>query len=190
MYPAALSLHRSFLLRRSAYSTTALNYFETLRMPRKFRQSPDALQSALHDAQRAWHPDRHAGGTASNQEIAARRSAEANAAYSVLISPDKRADHLLEVMGGQNISGTDGLEADEDLLMWVMETRERVDNAGIGELNDVRKECLDLKRECIARLEAAFDVKEDLVLARNETIRLRYIQRIINAIAARTPADV
>lgn len=111
---------------------------------------------------------------ASNKTKAQALSARINEAYKTLSSPLHRAQYLISLRG---ISVADDEEAkveDPELLMEVLEARERIEEVQreedlepIKEENDVRIE------ESVRILEDRFE-KDDIQAALEEAVKLRY----------------
>lgn len=68
---------------------TMTDCFALLGLPRTARLDESKLQAMWHERSRAAHPDQPGGSAA--------RAAEINAAYEVLLAPEKRLKHLLEL---------------------------------------------------------------------------------------------
>lgn len=141
----------------------------TVQLKREFLQ----LQSATH-------PDK------AHQNEALRRdyegkSAQLNMAYTTLLSPLLRAQHLLLAQGIDALSEKDSL-VDEDLLMHVMSAREALEEAtSADELEPLKQENDKLFAETEQALVRAFQ-EEDYEAAKAETIKLSYWQNIRNQI--------
>ena len=146
------------------------------------------------DLQRGFHPDTlSANGVTAPHDVAAAQteSAAINDSYAILVSPLRRAEHLLE-LAGDGLAEGDGV-ADSALLMQVMEWREDIEDA--QEANDtealesLRKEFLTLQAAAEEGVAAAWEVEPpDLAVARAATIRLKYTRRALEEIEGLLPA--
>ncbi|CDS01063.1 hypothetical protein, partial [Sporisorium scitamineum] len=87
-----------------------------------------ALKRAWRLKMAVTHPDRMVGRTDKEQQIGAQQSALINRAYETLLNPLPRAHYLLERHHAPEVSESDSLE-DPELLMEVMELRERLEEA-------------------------------------------------------------
>ncbi len=164
-------------------------HFGTLGVPARFRQSENDLRTALRTAQREWHPDKHAVDGGSRAERAADMSSALNAAFAVLSSPSARATHLLEIREEQTLEEREG-DTSGELLMWVMEVREFVDSADEEGLRRKQVEVEHMVEKSEETLGKAFDDDHDLEKARVQTVRLRYLMRILEAIEKRLPIEI
>ncbi|KAK0563920.1 molecular chaperone [Tilletia horrida] len=121
------------------------------------------------------HPDRMAGRSEKEQQIAAQQSAVVNRAYETLLNPLLRAQYLLERSGVPPADEADSLE-DAQLLMEVMELREQLDEASSEEeAQQVRASNSTHLSATLHALAQAFGASPpDLATARKLTIELRY----------------
>jgi molecular chaperone HscB len=159
-----------------------VSYFAVLGVPESFRLSLDDLSAAHRRLQRAWHPDRYANADAPARSRAAQLSAAINDAYAALKAPATRASHLLAIraarvddQGPHDPAGA----VDAELLQWAMNFRERIEDAAgqPRELADMRGEAAEQIRACCEQLGDAFG-RNDLALAREETVRLHFLLTI------------
>ncbi len=86
------------------------------------------LARRYHELQRAVHPDRFAAGSAQDQRHAVQTAADLNQAYSILRSPLKRAQYLLQLLGIDDSAAAK--VQDQALLLEQMELRERLGDIG------------------------------------------------------------
>ncbi|KAK0544651.1 molecular chaperone [Tilletia horrida] len=121
------------------------------------------------------HPDRMAGKSEEEQQAAAQHSTVVNRAYETLINPLLRAQYLLEQHGISPADEADSLE-DSELLMEVLELRERLEDASSEQdAVEVREENRERLNETLAHLSKAFGASPpDLEQARKLTVELRY----------------
>lgn len=146
----------------------------------------DVDASAL---KRAWrlkmavtHPDRMVGRSDKEQQIGAQQSALINRAYETLLNPLPRAHYLLERYNAPEVSESDSLE-DPELLMEVMELRERLEEAeSEEEAAEVRADNKKLLDSTVETLAQAFgQTPPDLETARQAAVQLRYWTNIEKA---------
>lgn len=100
------------------------NAFEVLGLTPEFAIDGPALERAYLMAQSKWHPDRFPD--PDERAKAERRAAAINDAHRVLSNPERRAGHLLSILGGP------AKEADRTLpdgfLMEMLEVREAMES--------------------------------------------------------------
>ncbi len=132
------------------------NHFKTLGVDETFTIDTDALHRAYLQAQQASHPDRQAGKTDAEKQMAALESATANDAYRILKDDYLRAVHLLEVKGIRVQGDHATVQPDNMLLMEVMEWNEAVEEVRgvqaselLGELQAKREKLLSLLTQLV-----------------------------------------
>ncbi len=151
------------------YIARMQNLFDTLGLEPSFAVNLAALEKAYFAAQREAHPDRFVGKPEADRIAAILKSQEINDAYDTLKNPLARAEHLLL------LNGKPPGEASPQLLMEIMELRERLADADSGaELASIVEEIKTLASECQQELQTAFDTK-DYATAADETNRLSYL---------------
>ncbi|KAF2281270.1 Co-chaperone Hsc20 [Westerdykella ornata] len=140
-----------------------------------------ALKKEFLQLQARAHPDSH---PPENKNRAHAMSARINEAYKTLQSPLLRAQYLLSLRGIEVAHDETAKVEDPELLMEVLETRERIEEAqseedlvGMKEENEARIE------ESIKALEEAF-AKDNLEMAKAEAVRLRYWMNIKESLHA------
>lgn len=154
----------------------------------------DALKTNYQSLQRGFHPDTlSAAGVTAPHDVAAAQaeSASINDSYAVLLSPLRRAEHLLE-LAGDGLAEGDGV-ADSALLMQVMEWREDIEDAqeanDVDTLGTLRAEFHALQTEAEDGVAAAWEPEQpDLAVVRAATIRLKYTRRALEQIEGLLPA--
>lgn len=141
-----------------------------------------ALRSEFLQLQAAAHPDRHGhhnsnssgSGASTTKRRAEALSARINEAYRALQNPLLRAQHLLALRGMDVADDERAQVADAELLMEVLEARERIEEAGSEEeLEGVKVENDRRIEESVGVLDEAFRV-DDVGRAKEEAVRLRY----------------
>jgi molecular chaperone HscB len=154
------------------------NYFEILGLPPSFALEAKPLEKAYFAAQRATHPDRFIGKPEAERVAAITRSQLVNDAYDTLKNPLTRAQHLLEMQGVFVFDEDNAQPVDSEILMEMMELRERLQDAAAegAALMPVVEEIKKLAADCQKDLAIAFEAK-DYARATRETTRLQYLGR-------------
>ncbi|KAI1430125.1 Co-chaperone Hsc20 [Xylaria sp. FL1777] len=145
----------------------------------RFEIDVRALRREFLSLQAGAHPDLHA---AEHKARAQATSARINEAFRTLADPLLRAQHVLSLRGVVGGGGDGGGSVEEEtarvddagLLMLVLETRERIEEArDEADLVELRDENEARVRDCVDRLGALF-AEDRLEEARDEVVRLRY----------------
>lgn len=166
------------------------NPFQVLGLPERFDLDGAAVQRGYLARAAQVHPD-----VVGDEDEAAVRAAQLNRARAVLISDERRANALLEVLGGP------GKEQDKSLpdgfLMEVMETREAIEAAVVGGDEAERERWVkwaDGQRKAyVARVGELFrggSGPEQLRAVRRELNAWRYIERLIEQLGPRYDPNV
>ncbi|MCJ1301817.1 hypothetical protein MMC08_004618 [Hypocenomyce scalaris] len=129
------------------------------------------LRKEFLQLQAQAHPDRHQGIDKARAEGA---SALINEAYKTLQNPLLRAQYLLSLRGIDVAEDETAKVEDTELLMEVLEMRERIEaveeEEGLLEMKEVNAGRIE---ESVEVLEEAFK-KDDMERAKEEAVRLRY----------------
>jgi molecular chaperone HscB len=131
----------------------------------------DALKKEFLQLQARAHPDLH---PPENKNKAQALSARINEAYKTLQSPLLRAQYLLSLRGIELAEDETAKVDDPELLMEVLDARERIEEA------EAEEDLVDMKMENEARIEESVKTLEDAFAADNieaakaEAVRLRY----------------
>jgi molecular chaperone HscB len=160
--------------------------FEKLGLPPRFDLDEADMHARFIHASSSTHPDRYSDPV--RQAQAAERAAGVNQAYAVLKDPEKRADALLTRLGGPAKDQDKSLPP--DLLMDMMETRERLEEAiasdDRAELDKLRGWAHDQREAHLKKIADLFaDTRDGLPADTAKAIRLelnalRYIQRMLD----------
>ncbi|KAJ4371988.1 molecular chaperone [Neocucurbitaria cava] len=130
-----------------------------------------ALKKEFLQLQARAHPDLHAQ---SNKKRAEALSSRINEAYKTLQDPLRRAQYLLSLRGIEVAEDETAKVDDPELLMEVLEARERIEEAekeeDLAEMKSVNEERIE---ESTRVLEEAFQ-EDDLEKAKAEAVKLRY----------------
>ncbi len=159
--------------------------FKTLEVPTTFDLEDAELHMKFIQASSLHHPDRHTDPV--KQAEAAEKSAAINQAYAILSDPERRADALLQQLGGP--AKEDDKSLPPALLMEMMEVRETLEEA-IADNNKMELEKLrgwahDQKHTHLTKIAQLFDKAGDVLseadakAIRLELNALRYIQRML-----------
>ena len=103
------------------------DHFERLGLPRRFSVDLATIEREYLARSRQSHPDFHQLGTAAEQHASLQSSAGLNEAYLTLKDPYRRAEYLLQLLGGPTVQAEKNL--DQAFLMEMMEQRERIEDA-------------------------------------------------------------
>ncbi len=146
----------------------------------------DELHRRCIEASAENHPDRFTDPI--EQADAADRAAEINAAYRKLQDPERRANALLVLRGGPTKEQDKSLP--DDLLMEMMEVRERMEDAvtrdDADELATLQRWADDQRRSRLDNVAALFDA-DDLTAVREQLNALRYIERMLEQMPEPNP---
>jgi len=107
------------------------DYFAMLGLPQQFELDENELRDKYVSLSRHAHPDLHVGDTAAVQKLHLRVSAALNDAYSTLKDPARRAEYLLELLGGK--SSAQDKSVPDGFLGTMMMMQEEVADARGGE---------------------------------------------------------
>ena len=140
-----------------------------------FTPDLNQLRREFLQLQASAHPDRH---PEDRKAYAQALSAKINEAYKTLSSPLLRAQYLLSLRGDHSHSDDAAQlgegEGDQELLLEVLELRERIEDAETEvEIEEMKVENEKRLAESVRVLENAF-ARDDLETARREAVRLRY----------------
>ncbi|MEO6929447.1 MAG: Fe-S protein assembly co-chaperone HscB [Casimicrobiaceae bacterium] len=164
----------------------AHNHFELFGLPARYRIDAAALEARYGELQRNVHPDRSAGGDATQQRLALQASARVNEAYRTLKDPVERGRYLLELAGIDALVETDTVLA-LPFLEAQLERRERADDArdaqDIDRLDQIIAEIRDESRGRERMLEQRLDAR-DLQSARADVRELKFLQKVAADVSA------
>jgi len=171
-------------IRSPSDSTT---HFDIFGLPCSFNVNAKKLHEKYRELQRLLHPDKFATSSDEVQAVSADASARVNEGYASLRHPMARAAYMLELRGIDALSESGESNTDTELLMEIMELRERVEDAeaDAAALDDLRVEMEKRVDDLISgELSDSFEAStgdSDDHLARL-TVRLRYYCKIIEEI--------
>jgi len=137
----------------------------------RFAIDTTALKHEFLRLQSRAHPDLH---PPENRVKAQALSARINEAYKTLQSPLLRAQYLLSLKGIEVAEDETAKVEDPELLMEVLDARERIEEAASEEDLEEMKTENDVRIEdSVKILEKAFE-RDDIVQAKEEAVKLRY----------------
>ncbi|KAJ4322051.1 molecular chaperone [Neodidymelliopsis sp. IMI 364377] len=140
----------------------------------------NALKREFLQLQAKAHPDLH---PQQDKKKAEALSARINEAYKTLQSPLHRAQYLLSQRGIEVAEDETAKVDDPELLMEVLEARERIEEAEQEEdLVEMKDENEVRIQDSTKALEKAF-AEDDMELAKSEAVKLRYWMNISESIA-------
>ncbi|KAI9175654.1 hypothetical protein H9P43_006018 [Blastocladiella emersonii ATCC 22665] len=178
-----------------------LTYSSTSALP-LWQVDQPAVRTRFLATQRAVHPDKFTG-DADLHDAAAAQSNALNNAYGVVKDDLSRAEYILGLLGVE--VAEDAMPVDDpEILMFVMETREAIDEAASHEeLDGIQAEVQDAIDTAMADLDAAFaELPNPLAVrrgdadpvdldspgvaaARDATSRMSYFRNMLTAIGDR-----
>lgn len=128
--------------------TTTLDHFEFFGLPRTLTLDESALEADYFALSRRFHPDFFVGADPDQQIIALEKTSALNNAYRVLKDPTARAEYIVELETGTPFgeSGEQN-QVPRDLLMDVMEVRERLMDWQMGENDEAAREQLEADKD-------------------------------------------
>jgi molecular chaperone HscB len=161
--------------------------FAVLGLPRRYDVAPAELERRFHERSRPVHPDRFARAAPAERRASLERATLLNQAYRALRDPWRRAEHLVELLGGPaDGAGPEArdaafleeqLEAREELAL----ARRRRDGAAIEAQRRRAMEALAALEGELART-LAEDAPSGAALreARGVLQRVRYHQALLD----------
>jgi molecular chaperone HscB len=168
--------------------------FATLGIARRYELDEAELEARYRDLQREFHPDRHVQAPASARRSTLQKAVEINEAYRTLRDPQRRAECLLALLGGNAAAAASpDRSADPELLMEMMELREELSEAKAA--RDVAKVAAlagnveRAQREATRELARLFDqlsgepAPSALLPVQQLVSRLKYYQRFLDEVA-------
>jgi molecular chaperone HscB len=160
--------------------------FATLGLPRRYEIDHSQLEVNYRELQRALHPDRHAGASASQRRMSTLKAVEVNDAYRALKDDLRRAEALLALYDGGAAQQAAPPE-DPEFLMQMLELREALAEARASDqpqrVQALRADVEALQGTARAGLNAAF-AATDLGAARRAIGRLKYFRRFLDEVDA------
>ena len=157
------------------------DHFERLGLPRRFSVDLATIEREYLARSRQSHPDFHQLGTPDEQHASLQSSAGLNEAYITLKDPYRRAEYLLQLLGGPTAQAEKNL--DQAFLMEMMEQRERIEDArttnNVEELSEIETE---LRHRQTTQLDHITQLFANHELSPDPNLVLVAIRRSLNAI--------
>ncbi|MCW5663476.1 MAG: Fe-S protein assembly co-chaperone HscB [Piscinibacter sp.] len=162
--------------------------FELFGLPRRFAQDRAALDARWRALQAEVHPDRFASEGAAAQRVAVQYAVRVNEAYQRLKDPLKRAAYLC-ALAGQSVDAENNTAMPPAFLMQQMEWREALDEAdGSEAVQALADEVERARRDALAAIEQALDVRGDAAAAAQQVRALMFVERFAADIERRLEA--
>lgn len=161
---------------------TSIDYFEFFGIKQTFNIDQEILDKRFHDLQRVFHPDKFASGE--DEELIEHSntySSYINNGYNLLKNDLERAKYILEKQGHEVLVEQEIMD-DMELLQHIMETREQIENADSTEALKYHKKAAEEERNSIVQEISFFISTKDYAEAKNYIIKLKYHNRILEAI--------
>ncbi|CEP02045.1 unnamed protein product (mitochondrion) [Plasmodiophora brassicae] len=160
------------------------NVFQILGVEESFDVDLSKLSERYKQMQKSIHPDRFSNATDAEQKISSQYSAELSNAHRTIADPVQRAQALLHIKG-VGIGESESV-SDPKFLGEVLETRERIESGDPADLDDIRRETVDLLIADQDDFRAAYE-SGDLSRARDATMRMIYRSNVLSVICKRQP---
>ncbi len=163
---------------KAVQSPGKADHFARLGLDRTYDLDPKTVEKRYFELQRRLHPDRFATRSPKERALSQAQATSLNDAYETLMDPLARAVYLLRLSGIE--TGGDGKTIDDPaLLMEAMEMREALADAGTpAEVDAVVGQARAEADACRARISRDFSAP-DLAAARKDTLRLTYLDKLI-----------
>lgn len=154
------------------------DHFARLGVARTYDLDPKTVEKRYFELQRRLHPDRFATRSPTERALSQAQATSLNDAYETLMDPLARAVYLLRLSGIE--TGGDGKTIDDpSLLMEAMEMRESLADARTSaEVDAVVRHARAEAETSRAQLSKDFSAS-DLVAAKKNTLRLTYLDKLI-----------
>ena len=169
---------------RSVQPPGQADHFARLGFARTYDLDPRQVEKRYFELQRRLHPDRFATRSPRERQLSQAQATSLNDAYETLMDLLRRAVYLLR-LSGIEVGGDGRTVADPALLMEAIEMREALAEArSAGEVDGVvaraRAEADGVRAALSTHFAAA-----DLAAARADTLRLTYLDKLIDDARAR-----
>ena len=167
--------------------------FATLGLPRRYEIDVELLEAHYRELQRALHPDRHAGASASQRRMSMLKAVEVNDAYRALKDDLRRAEALLALYEDASAE-KEAQREDPAFLMEMLELREALAEAKesnhAARVRELQAQVETAQQEALAALTTAFGSLSDaadpaeLAAVRRAIGRLKYYRRFLDEVNA------
>lgn len=102
------------------------NFFSLFELPLSSEVDTALLEQKYKQLQAQLHPDRHVNRDGGSKLVAIQQASMLNDAYATLVSPLRRAEHLLQLKG-VDTSVYDQTDFDKDFLLTQLQLREELE---------------------------------------------------------------
>ncbi|TFK77095.1 hypothetical protein BDN72DRAFT_754327 [Pluteus cervinus] len=164
-------------------TVTAHQLFDLPQRPNPFVVDVSTLRQRFREAQAVVHPDGWASKGPKKQDLAQTLSTRVNEAYNQLLTPLPRAVYILE-QNGYDITEHDQL-TDIEFISDIMNAREIISESEVKEGIEVLMEETDGKIDATLKEIESYISGQDWERAKEEVIRLRYLEGINRAARSR-----
>ncbi|CAI5727489.1 unnamed protein product [Hyaloperonospora brassicae] len=162
------------------------DYFDMFKIPRHFTLEPRRIEKTYWSLLKRLHPDLYGSKTEFEKELSAANAAVVNDAYKILKTPNTRVKYLLSLDGIDALGETASTAVDTELLMQMMEIRERIAMATtIDALHAIREEISNQVDAVIKKLGEVYDKDQDLEAAKRYAVELQYMVKCVEEIDLR-----
>lgn len=163
----------------------AIDHFQRLGLVRGFAVATADLDRRYFALQRQLHPDRFVKKTPRERAVSQSQAASLNDAYETLRDPLTRAVYLLRLQGIELEPSNGQTISDPALLMEAMEMREALAEAADDRAVDVVAAQVETERKDGFDLLGKAFAQNDMMKARAQTLRLKYLTKLAEDIRAR-----
>lgn len=181
----------SSVVMKDAQNISALltaDYFLLFDMKQQYELDVHALNQHYFNAQRAFHPDRHASFMQEEKTQLAQIAARINDAYQTLKTPLRRAEYILSLRGIIVNKENATHKPSQRILMEAMEQREALMEANEPDaLEYLHIQAQRGVQSCELMLAQAFS-DEQWLLAADKTIHLQYLQKFLQEVSHKRAA--
>lgn len=160
------------------------DHFRRLGFSRTYDLDPKLVERRYFELQRRLHPDRFATRSPKERQLSQAQATSLNDAYETLMDPLRRAVYLLR-LSGIEVGGEGKTVADPTLLMEAMEMREALAEARTSPEVDAVVSRARAEADAVHASLSHHFAASDLAAARADTLRLTYLDKLIEDARAR-----
>jgi molecular chaperone HscB len=175
--------------------TASLDHFEFFGLPRQLTLDESALEADYFALSRRFHPDFFVSADVQQQILALEKTSALNNAYRVLKDPTARAEYIIELETGVAFGESgEANQVPRDVLMDVMEVRERLMDWQMGETDDAAREQMqadldwarEQRTECDRHIALLSDEWNEVrAQVQNDAARASVVARLKDALSRR-----
>ncbi|KAK8821826.1 hypothetical protein WA556_002271 [Blastocystis sp. ATCC 50177/Nand II] len=156
------------------------NFFQLFGLPETYDIDPAKLEANFKNMQKVIHPDLFSSKSEEEKAVSTKVSTTINIAHNKLKNPISRAAYLVKLITGKDVLGEDdNYKVPMEVLMEVMEIREKLSDAKTDEEKDALKGKV---KDSFKQHENAFRCglcKRDNDSICNEAVAMKYYDSII-----------